>query len=170
MAHDLSIDAADARLLHALQQDARLTNQQLAERVGLSASQCSRRRAALEAAGVIRAYRAALDPERLGYGLLVFVQVTLNTHSRDNARHFRDLVAAAAPIQECHALTGDADYLLKLRLPALSDLAQFVNDVLLPHPSVAHLKSSIVFETLKQESGLAIAPPHATAARPASAP
>lgn len=156
---DVSLDGFDVKLLAALQADARLTNQQLGEAVGLSASQCSRRRAALEAAGVIAGYRAMLDAEKLGYGLLVFVQVTLNTHSRDNARHFRALVAAAEAIQECHALTGDADYLLKVRLPGLKELASFVNEVLLPHPSVAHLRSSIVFETLKQRTDVAVPAP-----------
>jgi len=145
----MSIDSFDARLLRALQADARLTNHQLADQVGLSASQCSRRRAALEAAGLITAYRADLDAGRLGYTLLVFVQVTLSTHNRDNARRFRDLVATVDSIQECFALTGDADYLLRAILPGLSDLAGLVNDILLPHESVAHVRSSIVFETLK---------------------
>ncbi len=149
MAQDARIDAFDRKLLAALQADGRLTNQQLADAVGLSASQCSRRRAALEETGVISGYRAVLDPGVLGLGLLVFIQVTLNTHSRDNARHFRDLVAGLAPIQACYALTGDADYLLKVLLPGLPALAGLVNDVLLPHGSVAHVRSSIVFEHLK---------------------
>jgi DNA-binding Lrp family transcriptional regulator len=148
------IDAFDQRLLRALQADGRLTNQQLADSVGLSASQCSRRRAALEEAGIIRGYRAVLDGPALGFGLLVFVQVTLNTHSRDNARHFRDLVAGVDAIQECHALTGDADYLLKVVLPGLPELAGLVNDILLPHDSVAHVRSSIVFDSLKVSAEL----------------
>lgn len=150
------MDGFDRKLLRALQADGRLTNQQLADEVGLSASQCSRRRAALEAAGVIRGYRAELDAALLGCGLTVFVQVTLNTHSRDNARRFRELVAEEASIQECYALTGDADYLLKVMLPGLKDLAALVNDVLLPHESVAHVRSSIVFETLKSGGGVAV--------------
>ena len=158
MTHGVGIDGFDAKLLHALQGDARLTNQQLAEHVGLSASQCSRRRAALEAAGVIRGYRAELDGVKLGFGLLVFIQVTLNTHSRDNARHFRALVADVEAIQECHALTGDADYLLKVRLRGLPELASLVNDVLLPHETVAHLRSSIVFDTLKDANDLSVLP------------
>jgi DNA-binding Lrp family transcriptional regulator len=158
MAQEMSIDAFDARLLHALQADARLTNQQLADQVGLSASQCSRRRAALEQGGVIRRYRAELDPPKLGFGLLVFIQVTLSAHNRDNARHFRELVAGVDAIQECHALTGDADYLLKVALPGLPELAGLVNDVLLPHTSVATLRSSIVFDTLKGTNDLPILP------------
>ena len=148
------MDNFDRRLLRALQADARLTNQQLADAVGLSASQCSRRRAALEEAGVIQAYRAVLDSQKLGLSLLVFIQVSLNTHSRDNARHFRELVAGVDAIQECHALTGDSDYLLKVVLPGLPDLAALVNNVLLPHASVAHVRSSIVFDTLKASGAL----------------
>jgi DNA-binding Lrp family transcriptional regulator len=150
------MDAFDRRLLRALQADGRLTNQQLADVVGLSASQCSRRRAALEEAGVIRGYRAVLDGPKLGFGLQVFVQVTLNTHSRDNARHFRQLVAGVDAIQECHALTGDADYLLKVVLAGLPELAGLVNDILLPHDSVAHVRSSIVFDSLKVSAELPI--------------
>jgi DNA-binding Lrp family transcriptional regulator len=158
LVHETTLDSFDARLLAALQADARLTNQQLADSVGLSASQCSRRRAALEQAGIIRRYRAELDAQKLGFGLMAFIQVTLNTHSRDNARHFRALVAGVTAIQECHALTGDADYLLKVVLPGLPDLAVLVNDILLPHDSVAHLRSSIVFDTLKVTNELPI--PH----------
>ena len=150
------MDGFDLKLLRALQADARLTNQQLADAAGVSASQCSRRRAALEEAGIIRGYRAVLDGPKLGFGLLVFIQVTLNTHSRDNARHFRDLVAGVPAIQECHALTGDADYLLKVVLPGLPELAGMVNDILLPHDSVAHVRSSIVFDSLKISSELPI--------------
>jgi len=156
LTQEFSIDAFDAKLLRALQADGRLTNQELADAVGLSPSQCSRRRAALEAAGIIRRYRADLDGARLGFGLLVFVQVTLNTHSRDNARHFRTLVAGVPAIQECYALTGDADYLLKVLLTGLPELAGLVNEVLLPHDSVAHVKSSIVFETLKDGGGVPV--------------
>jgi DNA-binding Lrp family transcriptional regulator len=154
MPQEISIDGFDTRLLRALQADGRLTNQQLADHVGLSASQCSRRRSALEESGIIRRYRAELDGARLGFSMLVFVQVTLNTHSRDNARHFRALVASVPAIQECYALTGDADYLLKAVLAGLPDLAVLVNDVLLPDESVAHVRSSIVFETLKATNEL----------------
>jgi len=148
----VTIDAFDTRILRALQTDGQLTNQHLADSVGLSASQCSRRRAALEAAGIIRRYRAELDAPSLGLTFLVFIQVTLNTHSGDNARHFRTLVRGVPAIQECYALTGDSDYLLKVLLPGLPQLAALVNDILLPHGSVAHLKSSIVFEILKDSN------------------
>ncbi len=151
------LDAFDLRILEALQDDARLTNQQLSERVRLSASQCSRRRAALEASGLIRGYHAALDPAAFGFQMLAFIQVTLATHNRDNASRFRELVAGIDAIQEAHALTGDADYLLKVVLVDLADLAALVNGRLLAHESVAHIRSSIVFERLKESWRLPLA-------------
>ena len=88
MREPTDLDAFDLRILVALQENGRLTNQELGERVGLSASQCSRRRASLEAAGLIRGYRADLAAERIGFRLLVFVQVTLATHTATTQRNF----------------------------------------------------------------------------------
>src|SRR5262245_39490516 len=82
----IELDEFDLRLLGALQADGRLTNQELADKVGLSASQCSRRRARLEERGIIRGYHADLSPEPLGLGVLVFVHVTLSTHSPDKSK------------------------------------------------------------------------------------
>jgi DNA-binding Lrp family transcriptional regulator len=112
MQEPIPLDGFDLRLLAALQDSGRLTNQEVGDRIGLSPSQCSRRRTALEAAGLIRGYRAELAAELLGFRLLVFINVTLAAHSRDNARGFRDLVARVDEVQEAYALTGDTDYLL----------------------------------------------------------
>ncbi|MFC7738766.1 Lrp/AsnC family transcriptional regulator [Roseomonas sp. GCM10028921] len=150
----VTLDAIDLRLLAALQEDGRLTNGEAGERVGLSPSQCSRRRLALEAAGVIRGYHAELAAEPLGLRLLVFVQITLATHSRDNAQRFRELVSRLEEVQEAYAMTGDADYLLKAVVPDLKELSALVNDVLLPHESVARVRSSIVLDRLKVSNRL----------------
>jgi len=161
MGNALALDGFDLKILAALQQDGRLGNQDLAERVALSASQCSRRRIRLEEAGIIRGYRAELAAERLGLTVLVFVQVTLATHSRDNARRFAELVRGLDCVLEAHALTGDSDYLLKIVVPDLKALSAVVNEALLPHESVAHVRSSIVLDTLKAEARLPMpgAPP-----------
>lgn len=156
--NSLSLDGFDLRLLAALQNDARLTNQQAGEVVGLSASQCSRRRAALEAAGLIRGYRAELSAEALGLSVLAFIQVTLHHHSGDNARKFRDLIAANENIQEAYSLSGDSDYVLKVVARDLAALSALVNDVLLAHQSIARVRSSIVLERLKQASRLPLQP------------
>jgi DNA-binding Lrp family transcriptional regulator len=150
----MKLDAFDLRLLAALQDDARLTNQQLGERIGLSPSQCSRRRSALEAAGLIRGYRAELEAEALGLHVLAFIQVTLTAHSGDNSRRFRDLLASVDDIQEGYAMTGDTDYLLKAIVPDLKGLSRLVNEILLAHDSVARVRSSIVLEKLKNSGRL----------------
>ena len=150
----VTLDPFDLRLLAALQDHGRATNQELGEVVGLSSSQCSRRRAALEAAGIITGYRAELSAEALGFSLLAFITISLNAHSTDNAAQFRSLVGRTNVILEAYALTGDADYLLKAVLPDLRSLSELVNDVLLPHPSVARVRSSVVLERLKQSPNL----------------
>jgi DNA-binding Lrp family transcriptional regulator len=150
----ISVDAFDLKILSALQDDGRLTNQELADLAGLSASQCSRRRMRLEQEKVISGYHADLSSEALGFGVVAFIQVTLATHSPDNAKRFRTLVNRIDEIQEAYSLTGDADYVLKAVLHDLRGLSNLVNDVLMPHQSVAHVRSSIVLDRLKESSRL----------------
>lgn len=150
----ISVDNFDLRLLAALQDDGRLTNQELAEIAGLSASQCSRRRMRLEEDGVIAGYRAQLASQALGFELIAFIQITLATHSPDNAKKFRELINRVDAIQEAYSLTGDADYLLKAVLRDLKSLSDIVNNVLMPHQSVAHVRSSIVLDRLKESTKL----------------
>ncbi len=148
------MDDVDRRLLIAIQADGGRTNQQLAEEVGLSASQISRRRQQLEADGLIEGYTARLSPARLGFGVRAFVHVTLSPHSPDNARRFADLVRRTPEVQEAHALTGPSDYLLKVTVRGLSDLTALINEVLLPHESVERVRSEIMLETLKETTAL----------------
>lgn len=155
---DVRIDHFDRMILSLLQEDARLTNNDLSERVNLSASQCSRRRQRLEEGGYIRAYRAVLDRDRLGFSLVNVISVTLATHNRDNAQRFADLVARLPEVQEAHALTGEMDYILKVVTPDLKSLSEFVSGVLLPHESVQHVKTAIVLETLKETGALPLLP------------
>ena len=150
----IPVDAFDLKILAALQNDGRLTNQQLADVAGLSASQCSRRRMRLEETKVIAGYHADLSSELLGFGVIAFIQVTLATHSPDNAKKFRTLVQRVDEIQEAYSLTGDADYVLKAVLRDLKGLSELVNNVLMPHPSVAHVRSSIVLDRLKETTKL----------------
>ena len=153
----ISVDSFDLRILAALQDDGRLTNQELADVAGLSASQCSRRRMRLEQDGVIAGYRAQLASQALGFELIAFIQITLATHSPDNAERFRALVNRVDDIQEAYALTGDSDYLLKVVLRDLKSLSDIVNNVLMPHQSVAHVRSSIVLDRLKESAKLPLA-------------
>ena len=149
----IQVDAFDLKMLAALQEDGRLTNQELADLVGLSASQCSRRRMRLEEK-VISGYHADLSGEALGFGLIAFIHITLATHSPDNAKKFRSLVGRVDEIQEAYSLTGDADYVLKAVLRDLKGLSDLVNNVLMPHQSVAHVRSSIVLDRLKESTKL----------------
>ncbi|MBO6758020.1 MAG: Lrp/AsnC family transcriptional regulator [Roseibium sp.] len=147
-----ALDGFDLKILGVLQDNAALTNQEMADRIGLSASQISRRRQKLEADGVILRYRAALDPEALGLAVTAFVGVTLGAHSRENARKFRNMVTAMPEVQEAHTLTGDVDYLLKIVVKDLKTLSQIINDDLLPQEAVQNVRSSIAMETLKDDN------------------
>ena len=150
----MRLDEFDLKLLDALQLDGRLTNQELAEHVGLSASQCSRRRSALEQSGIIGSYRAVLSSDALDLELTVIVHVSLAMHSPENARRLGELLIDMDEVLEVFSLTGEADYMVKLVVPDLARLSQILNDVLLPHEGVARLRSSIVLDRLKQTTRL----------------
>lgn len=151
---ETGIDEFDRRLLAALQLEGRLTNAELSERINLSASQCARRRVRLEEAGWIKAYHAVLDRERLGFGLINLISVTLASHNRDSAKQFAELIMRLPEVMEAHALTGEMDYMLKVVTRDLKSLSSFVNDYLLPHDAVQNVKTSIVLATIKEGSGL----------------
>lgn len=150
----VALDGFDLKILGVLQENSALANQEISERIGLSASQISRRRQKLEQDGVIRRYRAALEPEALGLNVTAFVGVTLGAHSRDNARKFRNMVTSMPEVQEAHTLTGDVDYLLKIVVPDLKALSRIINDDLLPQEAVQNVRSSITMETLKDDNFL----------------
>src|SRR6266568_2469239 len=119
----IPVDAFDLKMLAALQEDGRLTNQQLADLVGLSASQCSRRRMRLEEEKVIAGYHADLASEALGFNLIAFIHITLATHSPDNAKNFRALVVRVHATQEAFSLSGAVDYLLEVVLRDVNRLS-----------------------------------------------
>jgi DNA-binding Lrp family transcriptional regulator len=153
-AYFVQMDSFDRKLLSALQDNGAQTNQELADTVGLSPSQISRRRQHLETLGVITGYTARLSPESLGFSVRAFIHVSLATHSPQNSRYFADLVARTPEILETHALTGESDYLLKVVVENLRELSRLINDTLLPHESVDRVRSEIVLETLKETVSL----------------
>jgi DNA-binding Lrp family transcriptional regulator len=148
----VALDGFDLKLLRVLQENSALTNQELGEHIGLSASQISRRRQRLEQEKVIRRYKASLDPDVLGLTVTAYVGVTLGAHSRENARRFREMVTAMPEVQEAHTLTGDVDYMLKVVVKDLKALSRIINDELLPHDVVQNVRSSIAMETLKDDN------------------
>jgi DNA-binding Lrp family transcriptional regulator len=145
----ISLDDFDRRILSALQQEGRLTSQQLAERTALSASQCGRRQR-LEELGVIKAYRASLSQRKLGIGIMVFIDVTLTTHSQGDISSFIRLIETNKNILEAAKLTGGVDFLLKVVARDLDQFNDLISNQLLPHPAVASVQSHIVLEWLKE--------------------
>jgi Lrp/AsnC family leucine-responsive transcriptional regulator len=163
----IELDRTDRRILGLLQTDARLSNQDIAERVNLSPSPCLRRIRRLEESGVVRRYVALLEPATLGLGLLAFVNVRLEKHapgsrSHRNANHhsslelFRVAVQTWPEVVGCFALTGEMDYLLRVQVTDLEHFSRFVLDTLLKHPSVIDVKSSFVLDCIKDTTALPI--------------
>lgn len=150
----MTLDAFDLRILALLQDDASLTNAALSERVNLSPSQCSRRRIALEEAGYITGYRAELDAAKLGYGVEAFTRVTLEAHSETTAEEIAGFFASLKEVQQAYTLTGDADYLIHVRVRSLDELASFVHRRLLPHRQVAQVRSDIVLQRMGRRRGV----------------
>jgi Lrp/AsnC family leucine-responsive transcriptional regulator len=107
----VDLDAIDLRILKSLQEDGRLTNNDLAERVGLSPSPCLRRVRRLEQEGFIRTFRAVLDREAVGLGLTVFVEIKVERHNRENAQALQDALRALPEVVSCHMVSGTADFM-----------------------------------------------------------
>lgn len=149
-----SLDRTDLQLLVELQRGGRPTNAELAERVHLSPSACLRRVQRLEREGVIRGYRAEVDPERVGLGLQAFVRVQLNHHDAASVAAFAGFVDDWDEVVACHALTGDMDYLLQVVVRDLDHFSRFLLDRLLTQAGVADVNSSFVLRTVKAFRGL----------------
>ena len=143
------MDALDDRILHALSEDGRISNVDLADRVGLSPSACLRRVQALERSGVIRGYRAVLDPQRLGVGFIAYVSVGLSEHSKQAQHEFEAAMAGAPEIRECHNVTGAFEYLLRIELPDLASYKRLHTDVIGTAPHVTSISTHVVIESPK---------------------
>jgi Lrp/AsnC family leucine-responsive transcriptional regulator len=143
------LDDFDTRIIAALQKDGRLTNVELAERIGLSPSPCLRRVKRLERDGYIGAYRAVLDRTRVGLGFTVFVGVRLEAHANDRAGAFEEAALDMHEVIACHMVSGTVDYLLEVVVPDLAHYQKFLVDRLLALPIVREVQSSIAINTLK---------------------
>ena len=150
----IQLDAADVRLLECLQRRARLSNVELSEQVHLSASQCYRRLRRLEEGGVVRGYVALLEREPLGLGVMAFVNVTLEKHGESPAQAFNEAVQDDPEILECYAVSGEADYLLRVVAPDLKAFSDFLMHRLMRLPMVANVRSSILLDELKATTAL----------------
>lgn len=155
-----TLDKTDRKILAVLQSEGRLSNQELAERVNLSPSPCLRRVRQLEDAGVIRQYVALLDPEKIGLGLLAYVNVRLEKHSdapggaRSPRADFSAAVAAWPEVVACYAMTGEMDFLLRVHVEDMEHFSHFMMDTLLKHSAVLDVKSSFALQRIKDTTAL----------------
>ncbi len=145
----IELDSFDHALLSALTADSTLTNARLSDVVKLSASQCSRRRARLEAEGVIIGYGARISERALGLGLRAITRVTLNTHDAKTNDSIGRFFNACEEVESAYSVTGDADYVLIILARDLESFAHFVHTQLLQHPVISQVRSEIVLKTLK---------------------
>ncbi|MEO5597314.1 MAG: Lrp/AsnC family transcriptional regulator [Novosphingobium sp.] len=149
-----NLDSIDRRLLAELQDDGRITNVELATRVGLTAPPCLRRVRGLEDSGVIKGYHAELDASKLGFAITVFAMVSLKSQAEDALRQFEDHMRGLPEVRECHMLNGEIDFILKIVSKDLQSFQEFLTSKLTPAPNVASVKTSLTIRTAKQLPGV----------------
>jgi Lrp/AsnC family leucine-responsive transcriptional regulator len=145
----LDLDRTDSRIIAELQADGRLSNVDLADKIGLSPSPCLRRVKRLERDGYIEGYRAALRRDRIGLGFSVFLGVKIDAHTNARALEFEKAVVAMPEVVACHLVSGEADYFLEVVVPDLADYQRFLVGRLLELPIVREVRSNIAIQTLK---------------------
>lgn len=152
-----ALDPVDIRILDALQSDGRLTNQALADRVGLSTSPCWRRVNRLEEDGVISGYRAELDRPSIGLGVLAFVRVSIDSHSEAEAEAFARAVGRLDEVIACYSVAGDADFLLQVVSRDLDTYADFAMNVIRRLPRIKEMQTTFVLKEIKAFAGYPVA-------------
>ncbi|MCZ0962820.1 Lrp/AsnC family transcriptional regulator [Paracoccus benzoatiresistens] len=148
------LDDIDRKILAELQADGRMTNVELARRVGISAPPCLRRVRALEETGFIRGYHADIDARELGFEVQVFAMVRLASQSERDLSAFEALVQGWPLVRECHMLNGEIDFILKCVSPDLSTFQRFLTQSLTAAPNVASVKTSLVIRAAKDQPGV----------------
>ena len=133
-----------------------MTNVELAARVGISPPPCLRRVRALEQAGFIKGFHAALDPQKLGFEVTVFAQVRLRSQAEADLRAFEELARGWPVVRECHMLNGEVDFILKCVATDLKAFQRFLTESLTPAPNVASVKTSLVIRSGKDEPGVPV--------------
>lgn len=145
------MDATNRKIIQILRQEGRISNTDLASRVGLSVSACLRRVQDLERRGVIKGYRALVDREALAESFIVYVAVALAEHTRSSLETFEKAIRAAHPVKECHQITGTVEYLLRVEVADLPAYKRFHTDTLGALPQVRAITSYIVMDSAKDE-------------------
>tara|TARA_R110002073_G_scaffold166553_7_gene323232 strand:+ start:1130 stop:1612 length:483 start_codon:yes stop_codon:yes gene_type:complete len=154
--HRVKLDDIDQRILEKLQEDGRITNVELAEKVGITAPPCLRRVRALEEAGFIQGYHADLNPEAMGFGLTVFAMVGLHSQAESDLKAFEELVAEWPLVRETYMLNGEIDFILKIVARDLSQFQNFLTTKLTPAPNVDSVKTSLSIRCAKKLQGVPV--------------
>lgn len=149
-----ALDEIDRALLNSLQQDGRISNTELARRVDLSLTGLQKRLRKLEDNGLIQGYVALVDREAVGFDMLCFVQVTLHRHETQQVNLFREAIGRLPEVLECHHVTGEYDYLLKVVVRNRKHLERFLMEALTPIPGIDKIRTSIVLNELKATTTL----------------
>lgn len=144
-----TLSPIDVRILTALQQDGRITNQTLADQIGMSASPCWRRVKQLEEHRYIQGYRAVLDRRKIGLGVMVFIRISIDSHSEAEARKFEKEVMQLEDVVACYSIGGDADFLLQVVAPDLDSFADFAMTVVRRLPGIKEMQSMFVLKEIK---------------------
>ncbi|WP_194206515.1 Lrp/AsnC family transcriptional regulator [Superficieibacter sp. 1612_C1] len=142
-------DTTEMKILRLLQDDARITNQELADKAGMSASPCWRKVRKLEEDDVIQGYRAVLNRKKIGLGVMVFIRVTIDSHSEAEARKFEEEVTALEDVVACYSIGGDADFLLQVVASDLDSYADFAMSVVRRLPGIKEMQSMFVLKEIK---------------------
>jgi Lrp/AsnC family leucine-responsive transcriptional regulator len=151
-----TLDEIDRKILRHLQEEARISNADLADRVGLSAAPCLRRVRVLEESRVIRKYVTLLDPAAVNLGVTVFVQISLDLQVEDRLEIFERAVMRRPEVLECYLMTGDADYLVRVVVPDVAAYERFLKDTLTRVEGVAGIKSSFALKQVKYSTVLPV--------------
>ncbi len=151
---EFKLDATDRRILMELQNDGRITNQDLAKRIRLSPAACFDRVKRLRERGVIKGYSAILDPNEIGLPLIIFVEIFLDRTSEEMFRDFAVAVQRAPEVLECHMVAGGFDYLIKARMKDIDSYRRFLGETLVQFPGVRQTRTYAVLEELKSTTKL----------------
>jgi DNA-binding Lrp family transcriptional regulator len=150
----MKLDSIDYRIINELQHDGGLSNVELARRVHLSPSPCLARVKALEGAGVIRRYVALVDPQALGLGLNVFINISLKEQSKEALATFEQRIAEHDEVMECYLMTGDSDYLIRVAVADIAALERFIIEQLTPIPGIEKIRSGFTLKQVRYKTAL----------------
>jgi len=153
---NVKLDRIDLTILREMQKNGRITNVELAEMAGISAPPCLRRVRALEEAGYIRGYHADIAPDKMGFGMTVFIHVGLANHAESDLNHFAKIVESWPQVRESYMLTGDSDYLIKVVAEDWEAFQKFLTSQLASAPNVSHVKSFPTMRRTKYDVGVPI--------------